>query len=203
MRTNPAFRPGPSRKAARRGAINQIERAAGRDLVGPIDGRNTAMGVHRTIYAVAEQFGAQPDRVDLLMVVGRVTQAILDRTKSADRTDYVLRLRQRLATVAGAYFNAYAPLGPWRYVACEVVVGRHRFDLIWEDPRGQLWVDEIKTRRMAPRQLLAMEAQVPAYARAARRHWGPDFAAVRACPVLTANGGFIIDSEGCRGALVR
>jgi hypothetical protein len=195
------FRPGPPRTTPPRTSVDEAARAAGYDVIGPIDGRKFGSGGHRLIGGLAERFGPQPDELEIKRAVGSHNLAVPGANGRRDNA--YMKARQRLLLTASSYVAWCAPLGPWVLIGRELVVDGLRLDLVWRDPLERVWVDEIKTHRMRMRERAELDEQVPRYLRAAACHWGDAFAGVRVCLVITPFRSYTVTAGGERIELVR
>jgi hypothetical protein len=58
-----------------------------------------------------------------------------------------------ITSMVFTYFERYLPPPPWKLVGVEVSVEADRFDLIYANDVGEIWIDELKAQRCRPGQL--------------------------------------------------
>jgi hypothetical protein len=88
--------------------------------------------------------------------------------------------KQRVITGVASYFRFFLPPPSWKLLGCEVPEGVCSFDLVWETPEREIFVDEIKAGRLATRiEREAVEGQLARELAAANCKWLSRFAGIR------------------------
>ena len=100
--------------------------------------------VGRRIHLVIEQLaGTNPGTAEVLAVVHEMWR--LNPCSEGDAASS----RLRCATAVAVYFQRCAPGSQWLVVGTEISVGRGVADLVWQDDRGRLVIDELKSGAFA------------------------------------------------------
>jgi hypothetical protein len=85
-----------------------------------------------------------------------------------------------VASMTFTYLREFLPLPPWRLVGVEVDVDSGRFDLVFANDVGEVFIDELKARRGWPGQLDAASfEQMARYEREGAAGYGERFLGVR------------------------
>jgi hypothetical protein len=86
------------------------------------------------------------------------------------------------ATAAGVYFHRFRPLDDWVLVGTEMVVERHRLDLVFASPTHGVVVDELKLG-VGRAHEATVRTQIDSYLDLGCQRWGTRFLGVRLCAV--------------------
>ena len=87
--------------------------------------------------------------------------------------------KQNIAGLTASYFHRLVPNDAWRFAGAEKHLGIGRIDLLWEHPRGDLLIDELKAGQASFFGTTAHHAQARRYLIDGRTAYGPRLRAVR------------------------
>lgn len=135
---------------------------------------------HRAVAQVLDE-GLETDRAQrVTQILIAVRNVLAQRTGTVDRAQAVI---VDAATATAAYLLRFALPEPWLYRGSEVPLGGGLADLVWHNPRRDLWlVDEIKTgvSRVTEARL---RPQIDRYVDGGAARWRTHFVGVRLCAV--------------------
>lgn len=154
---------------AAHGGINAWATATDTEPLGLAVGRMA----HIVIGSVIESGIENPSARALLKAVNALD---LD----AVPTMHPYAIAQQLVVSAALYLRLFKPSDDWRLIAREYQAGKRRFDLVYENPAGEIFVDEIKSGRLDDRlEKQQLKAQVAEELKAGQAEWGERFLGVR------------------------
>jgi hypothetical protein len=162
----------------------------------PHDGRKMGQGAHRVIAALLAAGERRPSAVEILEAVAG------DSALEQPNVVYRLAARQVLAAATAIYFRFFVPADEWRFVGSEVSAPGAVFDLLFENPAGELRADELKAARMPgliDRQRL--DEQVAAEVTGGVRVFGVRFAGVRVLILGAPSRSFMVDQDGAHAPI--
>ncbi len=173
-------------------AMANAQKTASTQGVHPLDGRKMGQAAHQVIAEVLEAGRRKADFKELQAVVSR-------HPSSAGAIVYRQSARQRLVSAAQAYFKFCLPPDSWTFVGAEVSGPSCRFDLVWLDPEGSYWADELKTGRTADRTgRVALAEQVERERVGGLAMYGEGFGGIRVCIVVAPKKSHCILADGSK-----
>lgn len=109
------------------------------DQAGFLNGRQMGALAHVLIADMLRRGLKNPTAREIVTAVGA-------HPLSVEATVYRQAARQRLASAAAIYFR-YFVRTDWEFIGSEVAGDRCRYDLVWQDADGIVFVDELKSGR--------------------------------------------------------
>lgn len=166
------------------------------DPVPALDGRRAGERVHTTVAHVLERGVRQPTPLEVITLARDVVVepglAVIYRQSAI----------QRLSTATASYFRVFALDETWAYVGSEVKAARCRYDLVFENERGQVIADELKAGRVGDRtERKLADEQIARQLIAGRAKWGDAFIGIRAIFLAAPRASFLARPSGERESL--
>lgn len=161
----------------------------------PLDPAVVGTAAHEFIARLLDQGVRSYGEVDL-------ARAVAEDPGAQGAIVYRQSLRRHLRFAAASYLRLFAPTGGEVFVGAELQAGRVRFDLVWREPQGMFWCDEIKTGRSGFVQgSTSSEKQLRLQLEEGSRMWSENFRGVRVCALRAPATSFMASPQGARTPL--
>lgn len=155
---------------------------------GRLDASSLGIVVHRVIATLLADGIRKPTREEIVAIAHEELVGLRGpKRRSA--------LRGVVGLVMG-YFREFAPGPDTRVIGTELPVPGARLDILFEEPGGAIWSDEIKTGRMQPRDMDRLFSQMVNNVRGANEVFGAAFIGARASILSCPERSYMLTSVG-------
>ncbi len=153
-----------------------------------LDASDLGVIVHRVIPPLFAEGITKPSREEIMDVAREELVGLTGPIKrSAGRN---------VVALVSRYFREFAPGPDTRLVASEAWVPGGRLDLLFEEPGGALWSDDVKTGRLQARDMDRLYSQMVTHVSGACEVFGDAFIGARASILAAPESSYMLTSAG-------